>query len=368
MTNDLYIGLMSGTSIDGIDAALVDFAQGKPSLISCHYHPYPKALRKSIMSLCENGDNEIERLGEHDVLLGQLFSGTVKSLLKKANVLPQHIRAIGSHGQTIRHHPKNKFTLQIGDPNIIAAETNITTVSDFRRKDIAHGGQGAPLVPAFHQYAFCSYDHHRAIVNIGGIANITILNKNKNEFILGFDTGPGNTLIDAWIERHQNIKYDEAGKWSASGKIHDALLKHLLDDSYFKTLPPKSTGREYFNLKWLDAMLQHHLPIPPNDVQRTLVELTARSIINAIDPAVTEIFICGGGAHNDYLMTRLQQLVQPGISVSTTESLDFHPDWIEAMAFAWLARQTLLQLPGNIPSVTGAKQAVILGGVYFNCG
>jgi anhydro-N-acetylmuramic acid kinase len=371
---ELYLGLMSGTSADGIDAALVAFSQALPQVVATHYLPYTPELKEKIIALFQPGDNEIHRLGELDIELGREFARAVNMLLKQESISAQTINAIGSHGQTIRHAPHHpqRFTLQIADPNTIAAETGITTVADFRRKDMAYHGQGAPLVPAFHQQIFASEKTQRAIVNIGGIANVTLLPRNIADPIIGFDTGPGNTLMDAWIYLHQQKSHDENGAWAATGKIHAELLNLLLSDDFFQLLPPKSTGREYFNLSWLNnylQTLQHTLneTISARDVQATLTELTARSIVDTIRQhlASGEILICGGGAHNAYLMSRLQILAQTQFTVDSTQKYGFDPNWIEALAFAWLARQTMKRLPGNLPSVTGAKSAAVLGGIYY---
>ncbi len=368
--SELYIGLMSGTSADGIDAALVDFSQSQPAIIATHYAPYESELRQKILTLCKQGENEIQRLGELDVLLGNAFAQVVNQLLKKQGMTASDIAAIGSHGQTVRHMPDqpSRFTLQIGDPNIIAAETGITTIADFRRKDIALGGQGAPLVPAFHQYTLSSSIIDRAIVNIGGIANITILPHQTPDIVTGFDTGPGNVLLDAWINLHQQQSHDRHGSWGAEGKLNQALLDLLLADPYFTLAPPKSTGREYFNLDWLQQKLNVlNKEISPVDVQTTLVELTAHSIIDAIRQYFPsgEILVCGGGVQNTFLMSRLTELAKPAYFVSSTQKYGLDPDWIEAVAFAWLARQTVNRQPGNLPRVTGAKQAALLGGVYY---
>lgn len=356
--NELYIGLMSGTSADGIDAALVDFSQPHPQLIATHYNPYPRELRQLILELCHPGTNEINRLGELDIALGKAFAHTANTLLENQKISSTQIKAIGSHGQTIRHHPHLKFTLQIGDPNVIAAETGITTIADFRRRDLAHGGQGAPLVPAFHQEIFASKES-RAIVNIGGIANITVL----TDSVLGFDTGPGNNLLDAWAETHLQKTYDENGTWAAQGKVNIELLNQLLADPYFKLAPPKSTGREYFNLNWLKKFLTPS--ISAVDVQATLAELTAINITDAVKKHLNtgEIFICGGGAHNAFLLSRIKELAKP-LTAHSTSQLGIDPDWVEAIAFAWLAKQTLNKKPGNLTAVTGAKKPAILGGIY----
>jgi len=366
----LYIGLMSGTSVDGIDAALVDFSGDKPMLLASHYTPYSTNLRQQIHSLCEPGENEIERLGELDVELAKVFAGAVNTLLATSSVSTKDIAAIGSHGQTVRHAPnhEHRFTLQIGDPNTIAALTGITTVADFRRKDIALGGQGAPLVPAFHRGFFASNEIDRAIVNIGGIANVTLLRHTEQENILGFDTGPGNTLMDYWTRTHRHAPHDEHGAWAASGTVNTNLLLSLLSDPYFKQQPPKSTGREHFNHEWLNEHLIKTNPtIKTEDVQATLTEVTAKSIVDAITNHFNkgEIFICGGGAHNTYLMSRIAEHTKRHFSVNTTESFGIHPDYVEAIAFAWLAFQSMQKKSGNLPSVTGAERKAILGGIYY---
>lgn len=361
--HELYLGLMSGTSVDGIDVVLADFSGIYPTICATHYQEISLSLREKILRLCEPGDDEINRLGEIDVELATQFANAALALLIKEKIAPEKIRAIGSHGQTIRHHPAKNFTLQIGDPNIIAAKTGITTVADFRRKDMALGGQGAPLVPAFHESVFASQKNHRAIVNIGGIANVTILRKDDSP-IIGFDTGPGNCLLDAWMMQHQHARYDLNGAWAEQGNIDNELLKALLADPFFIRTPPKSTGKEYFNLTWLKQYLSDS--VSALDVQTTLAELTAKTIIDAIECYFLqgEIFICGGGAHNNYLVSRIKCLAE-NYSVTTTDSLGVHPDWVEALAFAWLAKQTLARKPGNLTSVTGAYNSAILGGVYY---
>jgi len=366
---DLYIGLMSGTSVDGIDAALVDFSQPQPSIVSTHYTPYASDLKEQILALCQQGNDEIHRLGQLDIQLGKEFAHAANKLLQQSSISSHDVKAIGSHGQTIRHFPHlpHPFTLQIADPNTIAAETGITTVADFRRKDIAHGGQGAPLVPAFHQSVLSSETINRAVVNIGGISNVTLLPKNHPYPVIGFDLGPGNVLIDTWIKLHLKKDHDENGNWGAHGEIQPDLLNLLLCDDYFQLPPPKSTGRERFNLAWLMQHLQTlGREIAPIDVQATLVELTAQCISQSILKYLPsgEMLVCGGGAHNAYLMSRLQALTHPHFTVASTQKCGLDPDWIEAIAFAWLARQTLNHQPGNLPSVTGATRAAILGGIY----
>lgn len=366
--SNLYIGLMSGTSADGIDAALVDFSGPKPVLAASGYTPYSTVLREKILALCQAGENEIQRLGELDNMLGNEFAAAVNELLKQAGTARETIQAIGSHGQTIRHvpHGRHPFTMQIGDPNRIAAQTGIITIADFRRKDMAYNGQGAPLVPAFHQYLFSCFNHETAVVNIGGISNITVLAKNQPA--AGFDIGPGNVLLDAWAHLHLQTNYDDNGQWAAQGTLQPDLLNILLEDPFFKLKPPKSTGREYFNLDWLNAYLRKfEKAFAPVDIQTTLAELTARSIITAVSQhlASGEVLICGGGAHNSYLMQRLQILGKPQFDAVSIQKHGLDPDWIEAAAFAWLAKQTLHQQTGNLPKVTGAEKAAVLGGIYY---
>ncbi len=364
-----YIGLMSGTSVDGIDAAIVSFPlNAKPIVVSTYVHPLPPDIRDEIQSLMRTGPNEIERLGELDMALGELFAEAANAVLQQAGLVQNDIRAIGSHGQTLRHRPKalHPFTLQIGNPSVIAERTGITTVADFRARDIAAGGEGAPLVPAFHRYMFHSPQYNRTIVNIGGIANITYLAADPAQSVSGFDTGPGNTLLDQWISRHQGQTHDDSGKWAASGKLVPELLKQLLADAYFAMLPPKSTGREHFNLEWLDGHLKKFSQtLAPADIQATLLQLTAKTIAQAIHqflPHTQEVYVCGGGAHNRELVTSLAKLF--AMPVASTEALGLPPDWVEAVAFAWLAHQTMTKQPGNIPTVTGARRAAILGGIY----
>lgn len=363
----LYLGLMSGTSADGIDAALVEFKANKVAFLATAFTPYPNSTRELILSLCYPGPDEIKRMGELDVILGQAFAEAVQQLLSREGLTPADIIAIGSHGQTLRHAPKGSpaFTLQIGDPNTIAAQTGITTVADFRRKDIALGGQGAPLVPAFHQAVFASRENDRVIVNIGGIANVTLLSKHDVP-VIGFDTGPGNVLMDDWIYQQQQQAYDKNGALASQGKVNHTLLEKMLQDPYFKQSAPKSTGRELFNRPWLQQHLTN-LSLSPSDVQATLAELTALTILKSIQTHFTqgEIIICGGGARNLYLMQRLQLLGKPQFIVSSSAKYGIDPDWVEAVAFAWLAKQTLAHQPGNIVSVTGAKRSATLGGVFI---
>lgn len=363
----LYIGLMSGTSVDGVDAALVAIDNaGVPRLLATHQHAFPNDARADIQALMQPGENEIDRKGELDMRLGELFADATRELLRASGRQAREIRAIGSHGQTIRHRPRagQPFTCQIGNPSVIAERTGITTVAEFRRADMAAGGQGAPLAPAFHNAVLRSPADDRVVVNIGGIANITVLPADSNQSVIGFDTGPASTLMDAWTQQHLNKRMDEGGRWAAGGNVVKALLDALLDDPYFKLAPPKSTGFEYFNAAWLNTKLgEHGASITAQDVQATLCELTAVSIAQAITghaPDTRQVLACGGGVHNTHLMQRLRALL-PACQVDSTAVYGVDPDWVEAMAFAWLAKQTLEGKPGNLPSVTGAKRAVVLG-------
>jgi anhydro-N-acetylmuramic acid kinase len=366
--HELYIGLMSGTSADGIDAALVDFSTTQPRLIASHFSPYAPELRKRIHALPSLTQQVVQALGVLDSQIGKAFGDAANALLANHNVSADAICGIGSHGQTIYHfpHPPDPYTLQIGDPNIIAAMTGITTVADFRRRDMAHGGQGAPLVPAFHHHVLLSQTN-RAIVNIGGIANVSLLSQDQQP-LLGFDTGPGNVLLDVWIGLHRQQSHDEKGAWGASGQVDVKLLHLFLTDAYFALPAPKSTGREYFNLEWLTRYLTHYgKSIAAVDVQATLTALTAHSILQAVQKyfVAGEILICGGGVHNDFLIESLRTMSEPHFTVDSTQKYGVAPDWMEAMAFAWLAKQTLARKPGNLPSVTGARQQAVLGGVYY---
>jgi anhydro-N-acetylmuramic acid kinase len=365
--SDYYIGLMSGTSLDGIDAALVDFAVHPPRLIASRYEPFNDGLRDELTSICFTEQINIRQIGELDTRMGLLFGACAKQLMEEAGLTAAHIKGIGSHGQTIYHAPDltYPFTWQIGDPNRIAELTGITTVADFRRRDMAAGGQGAPLVPAFHQSIFRHNDEYRGILNIGGIANLTLLPPaNSQEPVLGFDSGPGNTLMDRWIRRHKGLHLDEGGLWARSGRCHPQLLARMLNDDYFKRPSPKSTGQEYFSMDWLNRHLKD-LSLPEEDVQATLCQLTVQTILDATAttaPQLEHILICGGGAHNSQLMALLAG--QANCPISSTEVLGLPPDWIEAMAFAWMARQTLNRRHNNIPEVTGARSRVIMGGIY----
>lgn len=368
--SQLFIGIMSGTSADGIDAVLVDLEKENLKIIHHYYLRYDATTQNELILLMQPGVNELERMGILDRKIGCLFANAVKTLLKAAKVDASSIGAIGSHGQTIRHSPNNEypFTMQIGDPNIIAAETGIKTIADFRRKDMALGGQGAPLVPRFHQAIFQT-DFPRMIVNIGGIANLTVLPpKNETTHIIGFDTGPGNALLNSWIHFHHHDAFDQNGNWAKTGKVNEKLLGVFLQDPYFYLPAPKSTGRDYFNHDWIQQKLKElNQELPPNIVQATLTELTALTINEAIKKSgfqQGEIIVVGGGAFNQYLMERLNVSKPDGFSLITSDKLGINPNLIEALAFAWLAKQTLEKKAGNLPSVTGAFQEAILGGIY----
>jgi len=369
---EFYIGLMSGTSVDGIDAALLDFSDGKIRLVDFEYQPFPDEIKTVIQRLSHpDALISLQDYGALDSRLGDLFAAAVHALLAKTNIPAASVSAIGSHGQTAYHaaDKTQPFSLQIGDPNIIAEKTAITTVADFRRRDIAANGQGAPLVPAFHQAVFSDPGQHRCIANIGGIANITVLPAGSSAPVTGFDTGPGNTLMDQWIHRHQNHAYDQNGAWAKTGTIDNNLVAQLMQDMYFKAVAPKSTGKEYFSLDWLEqnCAIDNYRP---EDIQASLCYLTATSLCAAIRqyaPATGQVLICGGGIHNSYLLELIErELIAQKLScqLASTEVCGIHPDHVEAMAFAWLARQTVNHLPGNLKEVTGANRAVILGGIY----
>lgn len=361
---DYFIGLMSGTSLDSIDAVLVSFEQGSLTLHDSQSTPLPASLRQQILALNTSGTDEIEQLAELDPELGRLFADACLALLHRNQLKPAQIRAIGSHGQTLRHRPTKGYSLQVGDPNVIAEQTGITTVADFRRRDLAAGGQGAPLVPAFHHQCFHSTNHNRVLINIGGMANITLLPADPEKPVIGYDTGPGNVLIDTWIQQQRDLPYDKDGAWATSGKVIDSLLNRWLSDPFFSAPYPKSTGRELFNERWLQRHIQPQMQA--EDIQATLTELTARSIAIAIQQHALispEVYLCGGGSHNNSLKQRLEQHL--GFGTQSTAVLGLHPDWVEACAFAWLAYRTINHQSGNLAAVTGARGERILGGIYL---
>ena len=359
---DLYVGLMSGTSLDGVDAALVEFASGRPALVSSAYLPLPAALKAELHALQAPGPNELDRAAMAGNALSRVYAEAVATLLKQARVTPAAIRACGCHGQTIRHCPDAGYTLQIGNPALLAELTDISVIADFRSRDIAAGGQGAPLVPAFHAAVFGSDSTHRAILNIGGIANLSDLP--PQGMVTGFDTGPGNVLLDLWAQRHLGKEHDDAGAWAQSGSVLDQALAAMLAEPYFARRPPKSCGRDLFNAGWLEKFSPQQAAA--QDIQATLAELSARSIADAVKRHCTnasELYVCGGGAHNLDLLARLRKNLSQ-CTVGTTAKLGIDPDWVEAIAFAWLAKQSLDGRPGNLPAVTGAKGERVLGAIY----
>lgn len=374
MDNALFIGLMSGTSMDGLDAVLVKIPSdsGQPELLGHCHQSFPASLSQQLHGLCRTQDNELHQWATADQRFAKLSADIVNQLLHENDLSAQAVRAIGSHGQTIRHQPDAKpaYTLQLGDPNQLAALTGIPVVADFRRKDIALGGQGAPLVPAFHHALFASQAAPRAVLNLGGIANITWL-PGTEEGVLGFDTGPANTLLDQWYQRSYPdslSEYDTNGELAGAGKVNAQLLEKLLAAPYFHKAPPKSTGRDDFNLNWLEQQLGDPDGFDEADIQATLVELTAASVARAIKewlPARPEtVYVAGGGAFNPVLMEALARNL-PECDWQSTQALGVHPQHLEAMAFAWLAQRYMLRLPGNLPAVTGASRPAVLGGLYL---
>lgn len=364
--------MMSGTSIDAIDAVVCEFDDsGRPhALLGSHSARYPESLRQDLLALQRQPDTPLtlREMARLDAAIGDSFAQTANGLLERLDIPASAIMAIGSHGQTLFHDPQGIGTsMQLGDPNRIAAQTGICTVADFRRADMARGGQGAPLVPAFHHAVFADASRPRIVLNIGGIANLTVLPNQHRQAVTGFDTGPGNALLDDWIQRHKAAPYDRDGQWAAAGTVDASLLSACLADPYFALPAPKSTGRDHFNLEWLATRYAGLARCPVVDVQRTLVELTVESIARAIDamPALdrADLFVCGGGVRNAFMMQRLAARL-PMIRVQDTHALGVDPAWVEASAFAWLAWQTLHAKAGNLPAVTGAKQAAVLGGVY----
>ena len=370
----IYIGVMTGTSMDGVDLVAASFDP-------LHVHatltvPFAPELRDELMALTLPDINEIDRIGKADIALAKMIGHGINTLIEKNNLDRSQIRAIGSHGQTIRHRPEHGFTLQIGDPHLITEITQIPVISDFRRRDMAAGGQGAPLVPAFHQALFQHPDIHRVILNLGGIANVSMLPAGQPDKVYGFDTGPANILMDAWCHRYTGQPYDENGDWAAYGQPIRSLLERLGAHEYFSKEPPKSTGREDFNLEWLDEQLSdwrndldyEELEDTPENIQATLMKLTTRAIKKAIyrcDLMDTgEVYVCGGGAYNSHLLEQLRwRLRKHHWTVQTTEVLGLSPTWVEATAFAWLAMRFVQGQAGNLPAVTGAKGDRILGSI-----
>jgi len=355
---------MSGTSLDGVDAVLADFSMESPQPIACQHIGFDATLRAELLALNQPGENELDRAARTANQLARHYAEAVHALLAQQKISARQVAAIGCHGQTVRHHPELGYTLQLNNPALLAELTGITVVADFRSRDIAAGGQGAPLVPAFHAAAFSHTLKHRVIVNIGGIANLTDLPVDGN--VIGFDCGPGNMLMDAWCAAHTGHAFDNDGAWAASGKVIPALLTDLFQEPYFQQRPPKSTGRDLFNSAWLQPFLRAEYA--PKDVQATLMQLTVQSISQAIKDyceGAQEIFVCGGGARNGALMNALRHaFADNGVPVALTDALGVPAEQVEALAFAWLAQKTMQGEAGNLPAVTGAKHPCVLGAIY----
>lgn len=358
----VYVGIMSGTSLDGIDVAVAAIDGGQCRLLASGYSEYDDEMRSDLLALQDRCDDELHRVELAGIALSRLYAGAVNALIDADNIERTRIRAIGCHGQTIRHRPDAGYSKQIFNPALLAELTGLSVVADFRNRDIAAGGQGAPLVPAFHAAVFGTKSSNRVVCNIGGIANLTCIPHDGP--ITGFDSGPGNVLMDAWIARQKGKRYDRDGAWAASGQVIDPLLAQLLENPYFDAPPPKSTGREAFNPQLLERYgLQRYAPA---DVQATLSMLTAATIADAAlrwGGRPEALYVCGGGAHNTHLLSQLRMRL-PKLETATTATLGIDPDWVEALAFAWLAYRTLNGLPGNVPSVTGAQGERVLGAVY----
>ena len=362
VNRDLYVGLMSGTSLDGADAVLVDFSQPPFKVISHAHVAFDPALRDALLALTVSGPDEIEQAGRLGRVLAQRYADAVKQVLAHAGTDASNVKAIGCHGQTVRHRPGQGFTLQIGNPALLAELTGIAVVADFRSRDVAADGQGAPLVPAFHAVAFERASRPCAVVNIGGIANVTLMPKASP--ILGFDTGPGNCLMDMWVQRHTGKHFDAAGAWASGAKPLPGLRAKMLEEPFFLKPAPKSSGRELFNDAWLRSCLTGSENAQA--VQATLLELTVETISRSIEaalPATSRVIVCGGGAYNDALMRRLSERLTPR-PVDTSSKFGLDPDQVESVAFAWLAKRCIEGQPGNLPEVTGAKGLRTLGAIY----
>lgn len=368
--SELFIGLMSGTSLDGVDGVLADFSQERMRVLQHCSAPLPALLRAELLALNTPSDNELHRAALAGNALIRVYAEVVTNLLQASQTPPVAVRAIGAHGQTVRHRPQEfdgtGYTLQLNQPALLAELCGIDVVADFRSRDVAAGGQGAPLVPPFHQAFFGQTARALAVLNIGGISNITVLDPVSEPSVLGFDCGPGNALMDAWCFAHTGQAFDNAGRWAAGGQVHADLLARLLDEAFFAKLPPKSTGRDLFNTAWLNSYLSAFSGLPPQDVQATLTELTARSCAEAlygVSPHCKTLVVCGGGAFNTHLMQRLAHHL-PGCTVESSETWGLPPLQVEASAFAWLAHQTCLRHTASLPKVTGAQGARILGAIY----
>ena len=366
--SELFIGLMSGTSLDGVDGVLIDFATGRLQVLAHQHAPFDTLLRSELLALSQSGPDELHRSALAANALSRLYAQVVQSLLTQGQRQPSQVRAIGAHGQTVRHQPGMHdsigYSLQIQNPSLLAELSGIAVVADWRSRDVAAGGQGAPLVPAFHQAVFGQAGHDLAVLNVGGIANLSVLSAQGDA--MGFDCGPGNVLMDLWCQRHTGQAYDDAGRWAASGQVQADLLARWMQEPFFHRAPPKSTGRDLFHAPWLDKHLAAEPTLAPNDVQASLCALTAETIAQAVSkhaPHSSRLMVCGGGAYNQCLMGMLQACL-PQLAVVSTDTAGLPPSQVEAAAFAWLARQTCLGLPGNLPKATGAKGARVLGGIY----
>ena len=364
---EYYIGLMSGTSLDGVDGVLARCDATGLQVVYHAYRPFPAELAAELLQLNSPGDNELHRAALAANALSRVYADVVHDLLRGAALAPAAITAIGAHGQTVRHRPGaydgTGYTLQLNNPALLAELTGITVVADFRSRDVAAGGQGAPLVPAFHQALFGRAGETVAVLNIGGISNLSLL---EDDRVLGFDCGPGNALLDAWCRQHTGQPYDAEGRWAASGQVHEALLHSLLQEAYFQQPPPKSTGRDLFNPSWLARQMSGYPQLSPADVQATLTELTARCCAAELQrhgAGSRRLIVCGGGALNTHLMGRLQALL-PGVQVLSSEQAGLPPLQVEAAAFAWLARKAMQRETGSLQSVTGARGARVLGAIY----
>ncbi len=358
----LYVGVMSGTSLDGADAAVVDFSGATPRTLAFASHPFPEGLRDRLIALSHAGTDGLDEAGRASIELADLYVGAIEAAIREAGVARDEVHGIGVHGQTVRHRPDPGFTIQLNDPARVAERCGIDVVADFRRRDMAAGGQGAPLVPAFHEAVFRDPRHARAVVNIGGIGNVTWLAPGRAT--VGFDCGPGNVLMDGWVQRHLHARFDEGGRWAASGRVDDALLARLMSEPYLRLPPPKSPGREPFRMDWLEPFVPRDARA--EDVQATLAEFTARTIVEAIDrscPGTAEIYLAGGGARNDHLVGRIRALAG-GRPVLSTDALGVPTQQVEAMAFAWLAMKCLRREPIDMRAITGAKGPRILGAIY----
>lgn len=365
MSAGQYIGVMSGTSLDGIDIVLAMIDQQNVTQRISYSYAIPTEIKQAVLSINQGQKTTLEQVGRLDYQLGTLYGQAINQMLQENGMLAEHITAIGCHGQTVWHQPTGDapFTMQLGDNNRIAALTGITTIGDFRRRDMAYGGQGAPLVPAFHQILLAHPDERRMVLNIGGIANLSLLL--PDEPVRGFDTGPGNILMDAWIAKQLGQPYDKDAEWGRTGRIHHKLLQNMLAEPYFAQLMPKSSGRELFNLAWLEHHLSQLPAIAPQDVQSTLIELTAQSVTDQVKlfGGCQRLLVCGGGANNPLVMARMAELL-PYTQICVTDDFGVSGGDMEALAFAWLAYRTYSGLSGNLPSVTGATQATILGAIY----